>query len=669
MVRQQYPGNTLAYISKLCMLLYFALPLASGTSMNTKYIGRTIIYGVVASSGLSRSLDSPLPYIISSQPTNETVLTKGKENLIVWKNNYTTLDTEHGTGAKVKILLRRDGTLPRDECEPGSDTKVTYIIAESTPADDGEFKWVVPISLDIGDDYYISIEDIEDRETIYGYAPNLNMGFMRISKPPSSLWWLFGVFLSIIASILSNLGVNLQKLSMMNESRDKAASKKRLYFTQPMWQFGLVTLIIGSVGDFIALGFAPQSLMTPVGGFTLVCNAVFAHYFLSETLTYRDKIGTLNIIVGIIILAVFGAKTNTSYTVDELLHMYQQPAFIAYVVVLAIICVGLYVLYVKCKNIEKEFGKGHEKYQKLKKFHPLTCSALSGCLGAQSILCAKSTAEMIKESFAGNMQFNKISAWFIVFGMIFFIFSQIHWLARGLESFDAVYIVPVFQCFFISVAVIGGAVYFREFDDMPDRQRLGFFFGLAVTLSGVYLLSQRDMSKLKPRARFRARAFVLIFIHRTRKIIAEKKAQDERDNAEFEENVRLSPSASIEVLNPATTRVPSIDGITLPGQIDSASPPSKEVSPRVEERKAKDDQAKKDEVEIVRKQLRTRRNSAANVLPIMAVGGAIDDKKKEVEGKIKDGVKHAAIKIGEGGKKVANNIRGGGKTQVQTKAT
>ena len=63
--------------------------------------------------------------------------------------------------------------------QPGSDTKVTYIIAESTPADDGEFKWVVPISLDIGDDYYISIEDIEDRETIYGYAPNLNMGFMR----------------------------------------------------------------------------------------------------------------------------------------------------------------------------------------------------------------------------------------------------------------------------------------------------------------------------------------------------------------------------------------------------------------------------------------------------------------------------------------------------------
>lgn len=37
--------------------------------------------------------------------------------------------------------------------------------------------------------------------------------------------------------------------------------------------------------------------MTPVGGFTLVCNAFFAHYFLSETLTMKDKVGTAAIIV------------------------------------------------------------------------------------------------------------------------------------------------------------------------------------------------------------------------------------------------------------------------------------------------------------------------------------------------------------------------------------
>ena len=122
-------------------------------------------------------------------------------------------------------------------------------------------------------DYYITIEDVDDPSNIYGFAPNLDSGYITISKSKSSLWWLFGVFLSIVASILSNLGVNLQKLSMMRECKEKAAKEKRAYFSQPLWQIGLATLIIGSIGDFVALGFAPQSLMTPVGGFTLVCNA------------------------------------------------------------------------------------------------------------------------------------------------------------------------------------------------------------------------------------------------------------------------------------------------------------------------------------------------------------------------------------------------------------
>lgn len=197
-------------------------------------------------------------------------------------------------------------------------------------------------------DWYILIEDTTNPEAVYGVAPegraNLPLDeqpTFQIKPAPANLWWLFGVFLSIIASILSNLGVNLQKLSMMRESSERAASEKRAYVSQPLWLIGLTTLIIGSVGDFAALGFAPQSLMTPVGGFTLVCNAVFAHYFLAERLTKKDKIGTMNIIVGIIVLATFGAKSNTSYTVAELMRMYATGAFVAYVLAVAI-AVGLF---------------------------------------------------------------------------------------------------------------------------------------------------------------------------------------------------------------------------------------------------------------------------------------------------------------------------------------
>lgn len=131
--------------------------------------------------------------------------------------------------------------------------------------------------------------------------------------------------------------------------------------------------------------------------------------------------------MGIIVLAAFGSKENTAYTIDELMSMYQTPEFLVYGISLVFLVSGLYAIYLKCVFVSKTYGKSHAKYQPLKKLHPLSCAALSGCLGAQSILCAKSVAEMIKESAGGNMQFDRVHSWLIVFGMVFFVFSQIHW--------------------------------------------------------------------------------------------------------------------------------------------------------------------------------------------------------------------------------------------------
>jgi hypothetical protein len=44
-----------------------------------------------------------------------------------------------------------------------------------------------------------------------------------------------------------------------------------------------------------------------------------------------------------------------------------------------------------------------------------------------------------------------------------------------------------------------------------------FFFGASITLSGVYLLSRREMNVLKPVGKFRAAVKMVIFIKRTQK--------------------------------------------------------------------------------------------------------------------------------------------------------
>ena len=93
---------------------------------------------------------------------------------------------------------------------------------------------------------------------------------------------------------------------------------------------------------------------------------------------------------------------------------------------------------------------------------------------------AKSTAEVLKTTFDGDNQMIYVLTYVILGGMFCTIFLEQHWLASGLVHFDALYIVPVFQAFFIGVSVLGGAVYFQELSNFSLLQGIMFPFGVVV---------------------------------------------------------------------------------------------------------------------------------------------------------------------------------------------
>ncbi len=144
--------------------------------------------------------------------------------------------------------------------------------------------------------------------------------------------WVLGVVLAGGGSIISNLGLNLQKLTHVRNNHAKALAKQNgvknsnnnsnsnyisssasaelsvsqsatsppsspspspsptpasefkspAYWRQPVWVLGLALVIFGSAADFAALGFAAQTIVAPLGSLTLVSNVFFAPYFSSE---------------------------------------------------------------------------------------------------------------------------------------------------------------------------------------------------------------------------------------------------------------------------------------------------------------------------------------------------------------------------------------------------
>ncbi|ETI45111.1 hypothetical protein F441_10177 [Phytophthora nicotianae CJ01A1] len=336
-------------------------------------------------------------------------------------------------------------------------------------------------------------------------------------KEKSNGLWYVGVILTIVGSICTNMGVNLQKFSFMREAKGRSVGDKRGYFRQPLWVIGLLLVVGGSVLDFVALGFMPQSLATPVGGSTMVANVAFASLLLKEKFTKSDAIGTALVLLGIIVVAIFAEKESACYTVDELIALYREPLFAVYATLMSVSCLLLFLLTRKMEHTLKHKGRTSPEYTRFRKLHPVSYPALSGIFGAQSVLFAKSMAELMKTTIEGDNQFVTFGPYAIAFSMLTCVFMQIHWLAHGLQKFDAVFVVPVFQCFFISISIFGGGVYFKEFAKMTPLALGMFSLGAFITISGVVKLAHRDMQKLSPIRRLRAATMMLVFIHRSQK--------------------------------------------------------------------------------------------------------------------------------------------------------
>ncbi|KAL3672336.1 hypothetical protein V7S43_003025 [Phytophthora oleae] len=148
-------------------------------------------------------------------------------------------------------------------------------------------------------------------------------------------WEAFGAGLAVVASVVSNLGVNIQKYSHSNEAA-RPVRERRPYIRRPVWWVGFSLVALGSLGDFAAFGFATQSLVAALGGgATLVANVITAQCLNGEKLYKTDIGGVLFVIMGVVMIACI-AEPNVEYPLPELELRFVRTPFVVYIT-----CVGV----------------------------------------------------------------------------------------------------------------------------------------------------------------------------------------------------------------------------------------------------------------------------------------------------------------------------------------
>ncbi len=76
------------------------------------------------------------------------------------------------------------------------------------------------------------------------------------------------------------------------------------YLKSPYWWGGIVLMTIGEAGNFLAYGFAPASIVSPLGVVALISNCVIAPIMLKEHFRMRDFWGVVVAVAGAVTVAL-----------------------------------------------------------------------------------------------------------------------------------------------------------------------------------------------------------------------------------------------------------------------------------------------------------------------------------------------------------------------------
>lgn len=113
------------------------------------------------------------------------------------------------------------------------------------------------------------------------------------------------------------------------EEKTKDATRKT-YLRSPYWWAGIGLMTVGETGNFLAYGFAPASIVSPLGVVALISNCVIAPIMLKEKFRLRDFWGVLVAIGGAVTIVLSANQQDPKLGPHEILEAVTRTEFEVY---------------------------------------------------------------------------------------------------------------------------------------------------------------------------------------------------------------------------------------------------------------------------------------------------------------------------------------------------
>ncbi|KAJ4335905.1 hypothetical protein N0V87_005761 [Didymella glomerata] len=248
------------------------------------------------------------------------------------------------------------------------------------------------------------------------------------------------------------------------------SAKQKSYLKSPYWWAGIVLMTIGEAGNFLAYGFAPASIVSPLGVVALISNCIIAPFMLKERFRWRDAAGVVVAVGGAVTVVLSANDNNPKLGPDEIWELIKRWEFETYLGV----TVGVIVLLMFASN---RYGEKNI----------LIDLGLVGLFGGFTALSTKGVASLLSYTLWRAITFPVF--YLLVAILVGTAVMQIKYINRALQRFDATQVIPVQFVMFTLSVILGSAILYRDFERTSGDDAGKFVGGCALTFSGVWLIT------------------------------------------------------------------------------------------------------------------------------------------------------------------------------------
>ena len=267
---------------------------------------------------------------------------------------------------------------------------------------------------------------------------------------------------------------NAMSVSDTAENSSDGELEEPNYLKSKLWWAGIALMVAGEAGNFLAYGFAPASVVSPLGVVALVANCLIAPLLLGERFRMRDGLGVVIAVAGCVIVVMSASDSNPRLGPEEIWGYISTWEFETYLGVTVFLMVLLSFLSQKYGDRTVLIDLG-----------------LVGLFGGYTALSTKGVASLLSNTIWHVVTFPITYLLVAVLGIT--AVMQIKHLNRALQRFNSTIVIPTqFVMFTISV-IVGSAILYRDFERTTTNDALMFFGGCAGTFLGVWCItSGRD---------------------------------------------------------------------------------------------------------------------------------------------------------------------------------